>query len=139
MRTWSVCCYAGSGPMNKILTFALLLLMSISLAWAAPKKSTDGLYNCDSTGTARRDGKDDQGNKLNCLWDTCTYKVIDDKTGVIKQATDYSNPRDCHAASVRGGGGMQVPTPSGVKQLPSEPPRSTSPAPPPASSSGTAR
>jgi hypothetical protein len=76
----------------------LVVLAFTTLSDAKPRRSDGGA--CDSTGTARREGKDDQGNKLDCLWDTCTYNACDGSgthiTCVTK--TEYSNARDCKAA-----------------------------------------
>jgi hypothetical protein len=77
----------------------LIILAFTTLSDAKPKRSDGGA--CDSTGTARREGKDDQGNKLDCLWDTCTFTQCDTSGGQISncvQKTEYSNARDCKAA-----------------------------------------
>ena len=89
--------------MKTLVACGLLLVVAAPVALAAPKKSNNGLHNCESTGTARKNGKDDQGNTVNCLWDTCTYTVIDDASGVIRKQTDYSNARDCTAAKTSPG------------------------------------
>lgn len=51
--------------------------------------------------TERRDGKDQDGNKVNCLFDACVQLKCDVSgsqiTNCIKETT-YSNPRDCKAA-----------------------------------------
>jgi hypothetical protein len=83
---------------------SIIVLAFTSLADAAPKRSNGGA--CDSTGTARREGKDQQGNKLDCLWDTCTFTECNSGGGEISgcaQKTEYSNARDCKAAAVRPG------------------------------------
>jgi len=89
--------------MKNILICALLLVMTtISLALAVPKTSSTG-ESCKTTGTARKDGKDDQGNKVNCLWDTCTFYgcvTIDDQIRCGNK-TEYSNARDCRAARLQ--------------------------------------
>jgi hypothetical protein len=91
-----------------VLSLAMLSFTIISDVYAAPKTSSTGVA-CNSTGTARKDGKDQDGNKVNCQWDTCTY--CGTTSGVIdcsKQLTEYSNPTDCHAAaSIFGGNGHQ--------------------------------
>lgn len=90
-------------------TFALSLSMDAS---AKPKR-TNGL-ECDSTGTARKTGTDEAGNKLDCLWDTCTFSECS-TSGTISNCvkkTEYSNARDCKAAAkggVKGTGVMSVP------------------------------
>jgi hypothetical protein len=82
----------------------LFVLAFTAIADAAPKRSNGGA--CDSTSTARKEGKDDQGNKLDCLWDTCTFTECNTSGGQISgcaQKTEYSNARDCKAAAVRPG------------------------------------
>jgi hypothetical protein len=89
---------------------SLLVLACASLADAQPRRSNGGA--CDTTGTARRVGKDDQGNKLDCLWDTCTYSECGTSGGQIGncvQKTEYSNARDCKAAARTGGKGAKLP------------------------------
>lgn len=88
----------------RILVCAVMILAISPPAYAAPRQSSTG-EACNSTGTARKDGKDAAtGEKLNCLWDTCTYcgttgGQID--CSILK--TEYSNGRDCKAAaSIRG-------------------------------------
>ena len=70
---------------------------------AAPKTSSTG-KPCSSTGTARKDGKDDQGNTVNCLWDTCTFYDCVTIADQIRcgNKTEYSNARDCRAAKAEG-------------------------------------
>jgi hypothetical protein len=83
---------------------AIMVLALTSLADAVPKRSNGG--SCDTTGTARKTGADDQGNKLDCLWDTCTFTECNTSGGQISgcvQKTEYSNARDCKAAAVRPG------------------------------------
>ena len=83
---------------------AVLVLAMTSLADAKPKRSNGG--TCDSTGTARKTGTDDQGNKLDCLWDTCTFTECNTAGGQISgcvQKTEFSNARDCKAAAARPG------------------------------------
>lgn len=90
-----------------VLSLVVLSLSTTSDVYAAAKSS--GGIACNSTGTARKDGKDQDGNKMNCQWDTCTY--CGTTQGVIdcsKQITEYSNPTDCHAAAaIFGGNGHQ--------------------------------
>lgn len=77
----------------------LLLLVQSSNSFAVPVRSNGGA--CDSTGSARRDGKDQNGNKVNCLFDSCTYTECGTSGGTISNCvkkTEYSNPTDCHAA-----------------------------------------
>ncbi|MHA1547029.1 MAG: hypothetical protein ACTSUY_11510 [Alphaproteobacteria bacterium] len=67
-------------------------------ASAAPVKRRDG-QACASTGTARKDATQD-GKKINCLFDTCTYtkcKETDGKIDTTKcsTVTEHSNARDC--------------------------------------------
>lgn len=72
-------------------------------AAAVPKGS--GGQTCESVSTARKDGKDDQGSKVNCLWDTCTFTECSTTGGQIGNCvrkTEYSNPRDCKAAARTG-------------------------------------
>ncbi|WP_133122852.1 hypothetical protein [Zhengella mangrovi] len=84
--------------------FALAGLFSVllvSAAGAVPVRS-DGGGKCDSTGTERRTGKDQDGNKLDCKWDTCTYTKCSTDQNQISQCvkkTEYSNPRDCKSVS----------------------------------------
>ncbi|MGD9915655.1 MAG: hypothetical protein AB7S80_16375 [Rhizobiaceae bacterium] len=90
-------------------TFALSLSMDAS---AKPVRSNG--QACDSTGTARKTGTDEAGNKLDCLWDTCTFSECSTSGGTISgcvQKTEYSNARDCKAAArgVKGTGVMSVP------------------------------
>jgi hypothetical protein len=88
----------------------VMIAASAMPAGAAPKSSTG--KTCESTGTERRDGKDDQGNKVNCLFDTCTYSECSTSGGQISNCvrkTEYSNARDCKAAA-RTGMGAKLPT-----------------------------
>jgi hypothetical protein len=93
----------------RLLLCALLLAGTTSLAMAEAKKSSTGVA-CNSTGTARKDGKDQDGHKMNCLWDTCTF--CGTTSGTIdcsKQVTEYSNPTDCHpVANIQGPGGGTI-------------------------------
>jgi len=83
---------------------------SVRRAGAVQKSATG--KTCESSGTERRDGKDDQGNKVNCLFDTCTYSECSTSGGQISNCvrkTEYSNARDCKAAA-RTGMGAKLPT-----------------------------
>lgn len=105
---------------------AALLTLAMSLpAHAAPKSGPNG-ESCVSSGTVRRDGRDDQGNKVNCEWDFCTY--CDQGNGQINcsvQKTSYSNPRDCRAAaSTRPGGSLRPPVAPETLAPPDPPPPS---------------
>lgn len=81
----------------------ILVLALTTLADAQPRRADGGA--CGSTGTERKTGTDDQGNKLDCLWDTCKYNECNGSgthiTCVTK--TEYSNARDCKAAAARPG------------------------------------
>lgn len=81
----------------------ILILSAPDVADAKPKRSNG--MECDSTGTARKDGKDQDGNTVNCLWDTCTFSECSTSGGQISncvQKTEYSNARDCKAAARTG-------------------------------------
>jgi hypothetical protein len=89
---------------RRFILSAIMILALSSLADSAPKRSNGGA--CDSTGTARKTGKDDQGNNLDCLWDTCTFTECGTSGGEISgcvKKTEYSNARDGKAAAVRPG------------------------------------
>jgi hypothetical protein len=90
---------------RRLILSTILVLALTSLAATAPKRKGGG--ECESTGTARKEGKDDQGNKLDCLWDTCTFTECNTSGGQISgcaQKTEFSNARDCKAvAAVRPG------------------------------------
>ena len=88
--------------MVRLMFCVLFVLAPISLAVeAAPKKGPGG-ETCTRTGTERKDGKDQSGNTVNCLWDTCTYcSTSGGKIDCSVLKTSYSNPRDCKAASIR--------------------------------------
>jgi hypothetical protein len=77
--------------------------ITITTEAQAVQKSSTGVA-CNSTGTARKDGKDAAtGEKLNCLWDTCTYCGTTNGTiDCSKQITEYSNPTDCKPAAKAG-------------------------------------
>jgi hypothetical protein len=90
---------------HRTLIFSAIMVLALtSLADAVPKRSNGG--SCDTTGTARKSGTDDQGNKLDCLWDTCTFTECGTSGGEISgcvKKTEYSNARDCKAAAARPG------------------------------------
>ena len=88
----------------------LAMATTASVSEARPKRSDGG--SCDSVGTARKTGTDEQGNKLDCLWDTCTFTQCNTSGGQISgcvQKTEYSNARDCKAAAKPGIKGTKVP------------------------------
>ncbi len=85
----------------RIISLASTTLLALGVATdAAPKKSGSGV-TCSSTGTERRDGRDDSGNKVNCLFDFCTFTECGPVGNQIRcfQKTEYSNARDCKAAA----------------------------------------
>ena len=87
-------------------------------AFAKPKRSNGG--TCDSTGTARKTGTDQDGNKLDCLWDTCTFSECSTSGGTVSncvQKTEYSNARDCKAAASSGVKGTKSPAIKGGNKL----------------------
>ena len=95
--------------LGAILPLCALLLAATTSSAMAEAKSSGGV-TCNSSGTARKDGKDQNGNKMNCKWDTCTF--CGTTSGVIdctKQVTEYSNPTDCHAAAkIQRPGGVTI-------------------------------
>lgn len=87
------------------LVGGLVMAGWISPTVGAPKQTGPNGESCIKTGTERRDGEDQDGNKLNCLWDYCKY--CDESGGRINcsiQKTSYSNPRDCHPVAEAPGG-----------------------------------
>ncbi len=93
-----------------ILFCILAIAATANVSEARPKRSDGG--SCDSVGTARKTGTDEQGNKLDCLWDTCTFTQCSTSGGQISncvQKTEYSNARDCKAAARPGIKGTKVP------------------------------
>lgn len=82
------------------LAALLLSLLTQELRFAEARDDV-GSATCS---TERRDGKDQDGNKVNCLFDACVQLKCDVSgsqiTNCIKETT-YSNPRDCKAASRR--------------------------------------
>lgn len=93
----------------------IILSVVLALGWvsegqAKPRRSDGGA--CDSTGTGRKTGKDDQGNTVDCMWDTCTFTTCDTSGGTVSNCvkkTEYSNPRDCKAAAQGGIKGTRAP------------------------------
>jgi hypothetical protein len=92
--------------MQRRFSYAIALAALLAAGWAAeahavPKRSNG--QACDSTGTARRTGTDQAtGEKLDCLFDTCTFMECSTSGGTISncvQKTEYSNARDCKAAA----------------------------------------
>jgi hypothetical protein len=72
-----------------------MLIAPLADAMAAPTTNSKG-QNCSKTGTERRVGKDQDGNKLDCLFDSCTTcKSVDGKIDCSTQSTEYTNARDC--------------------------------------------
>lgn len=104
--------------MTAILKYAFAAVLAGTFAFSLPidasaKPVRSNGQACDSTGTGRKTGTDEQGNKLDCLWDTCTFSECS-TNGTISncvQKTEYSNARDCKAAAkgVKGTGVMSVP------------------------------
>ena len=96
---------AVEAAMLRTTPFLCLFLAAVFVAdaQAAPKKSSTGAA-CTSTGTERRDGKDEAGNKVNCLFDSCKFCAgPQGELDCSVMKTEYTNPRDCRAASVRPG------------------------------------
>jgi hypothetical protein len=119
----------------------LLVAGTMTPAFAVPKGPKG--ETCTSSGTERRDGKDQAtGEKLNCLWDSCTYCAgPGGELDCSVKKTSYSNARDCKAAALsprdrlrllnepnllldpgREGGGGGRPGPSGTPVRPTAPP-----------------
>jgi hypothetical protein len=85
--------------------YAIAFLLALPLAvpagdaGARPKRADGG--QCDTVGTERRNGRDEQGNTVSCTWDSCTYSECSTTGGQVSNCvkkTEYSNPRDCTAA-----------------------------------------
>jgi hypothetical protein len=91
-----VACKVG---LSCVVLAVLLTAGTITSVVAAPKGPNG--ETCTSTGTERRDGKDkDTGEKLNCLWDSCTYCAgPGGELDCSIKKTSYSNPRDCKPAA----------------------------------------
>lgn len=94
-----------------ILAAAALVLFAGD-APAAPKTSAGGVP-CITSGTARKVGQDQDGNKLDCLWDTCTYCAVGNSINCSKLTTEYSNARDCHAVAAGSGSASIISRPPG--------------------------
>jgi hypothetical protein len=112
-----------------LILAAATILVSAGDALAAPKTSAGG-NTCISTGTARKVGQDQNGNKLDCLWDTCTYCAVGTSINCSKLTTEYSNARDCHAAAAgSGSAGVVTRPPGGLSAYPGklEPTQPTKP------------
>lgn len=91
---------------SRLLFCAIFVALPLSEAFAVAKSS--GGVTCESTGTERRDGKDQDGNKVNCLFDSCTFTECSTSGGTISNCvrkTEYSNARDCKAAAKTNLGG----------------------------------
>jgi len=74
---------------------ALLFVAPMSIAMAAPNTNSKG-QKCIKTGTERRVGTDQDGNKLDCLFDSCTTcKSVEGKIDCNSLSTEYTNARDC--------------------------------------------
>ena len=87
-----------------------MVFVSVTASDAAPKRADGG--KCGSTGTGRKTGTDDQGNKMDCLWDTCTFTTCDTSGAAVSNCvkkTEYSNARDCKAAAQSGIKGTRSP------------------------------
>jgi hypothetical protein len=91
--------------MQRRFSYAIALATLLAIGWTAEAQAKPVRSNgqpCDSTGTARKTGTDDQGNKLDCLWDTCTFTECSTSGGTVSNCvkkTEYSNARDCKAAA----------------------------------------
>lgn len=69
----------------------------------------DNVGEATCSGTERRDGTDQDGNKVNCLFDKCTQLQCDTSGSEITNCvsiTSYKNARDCKAAARGGGAGI---------------------------------
>jgi hypothetical protein len=104
------------------------LVVTPLLDASAAKMNRAGTQECDGATTGRKDAVQD-GKKVNCLFDTCTYTVqcnetIDGKL-VVKKCThveyDGATARDCKpvASTPSSGlpGGVLIPTRPGGSQL----------------------
>ena len=96
--------------MIRMILIGSMFLIATVPAISAPKQSSTG-ETCTSSGEKRRIGKDAAtGEKLDCLFDYCTY--CGTKGGAIDCSilkTEYSNARDCKAAASAGGAGAVTP------------------------------
>lgn len=85
--------------MTRFAIVFMTCVLAASPALAAPKTSSTG-KTCESTGTATKDGKDQDGNTVSCTRDTCTFTECSTSGGQISNCvrkTEYSNPRNCTA------------------------------------------
>jgi len=91
---------------NKVIglfIFSFLVVTPLLDASAVPV-SRDGT-KCEKNSTARKDATQD-GKKINCLFDTCSYPKCEEKDGKIdltscKTVTEHTNARDCKPAKGR--------------------------------------
>jgi hypothetical protein len=83
---------------RQAIVFGILTLMAVTgVSDAQPRRADGGA--CGSTGTARKTGTDQQGNKLDCLWDTCTFTECSSSGGQISNCVQKT---EC--ARLQGGG-----------------------------------
>lgn len=107
--------------LHRSVLFALAGVFAVTalpVAEAKPVRSNGAA--CDSIGTARKTGTDQNGNKLDCLWDTCTFSECSTSGGTVSncvQKTEYSNARDCKAAAKSGASGAMSPAIKGGNKL----------------------
>ena len=76
-----------------IATWLLLIGFTLPVAFA-----TEAAGEPDCSKTERRDGKDQDGNTVNCLWTVCEElecSASGDKISDCKKKTSYKDPRDC--------------------------------------------
>jgi hypothetical protein len=86
----------------RMASCALAMLFSSVMAFAAPKTASNG-ETCIISGEKRRSGEDSvTKEKLDCLWDYCTYcGTSGGKIDCSILKTEYSNARDCKPAASR--------------------------------------
>jgi hypothetical protein len=96
--------------MQRKFSYAIALGALLAIGWTAEAQAKPVRSNgqpCDSTGTARRTGTDQAtGEKLDCLFDTCTFTECSTSGGQVSNCvkkTEYSNARDCKAAAASTG------------------------------------
>lgn len=117
----------NNSPIETI-TLVLALVISVLFATnasAVPTRS-DGGGKCDKTGTARKVGKDEQGNSLDCKWQTCTYQkcnTTNNKLSGCRTITEYSEPTDCKPARKLNYQRGQKKAPRADKMAPTQKPR----------------
>ena len=110
--------------LTALILATILVAAGANDTLAKPKTSAGG-QACISSGTARKVGTDQDGNKLDCLWDTCTYCSVGSSINCSKLTTEYSNARDCHsvrASSAAAGAGISAIPNGGLKLNPGAPP-----------------